>query len=166
MSLALNEILFSFIALLMTTMCLLNTILMSFSLRIQSRGMCFFEAGDNHVFVEYHPYVFFAKDPITRNVLLRGRCKGGLYPFPSLELSTSTSKCVLCTVKTSITRWHERLGHPSMVIMQHIFDDNKLACSRTFESAGVCDACQCAKSHQLSFPRSLSVSKAPLELVF
>jgi hypothetical protein len=25
---------------------------------------------DNHVFVEYHPYVFFVKDPITRNVLL------------------------------------------------------------------------------------------------
>jgi hypothetical protein len=25
---------------------------------------------DNHMFVEYHPYVFFVKDPITRKVLL------------------------------------------------------------------------------------------------
>jgi hypothetical protein len=53
-----------------------------------------------------------------------------------------------------------------MVIVQRILDDNKLACSRASESAVVCDACQCAKSHQLPFPRSLSVSKAPLELVF
>jgi hypothetical protein len=30
----------------------------------------------------------------------------------------------------------------------------------------VCDACQKAKSHQLSFPKSLSVSHFPLALVF
>jgi hypothetical protein len=30
----------------------------------------------------------------------------------------------------------------------------------------VCDACQQAKNHQLPFPKSLSVSKAPLELLF
>jgi Zn-dependent M28 family amino/carboxypeptidase len=40
---------------------------------------------DNHVFVEYHHYVFLFKDPFTRKVFLHGRCKGGLYPFPSLE---------------------------------------------------------------------------------
>jgi hypothetical protein len=119
---------------------------------------------DNHVFVEYHPYVFFVQDPIMRKVLLRGRCKGGLYPFPSLE--QSTSKCALSTIKPTITHWHECLGHPSMVIVQRILDDNKLACSRASESTVVGDACQCAKSHQLPFVRSLSMSKAPLELVF
>jgi hypothetical protein len=30
----------------------------------------------------------------------------------------------------------------------------------------VCDACQQGKSHQLPLPKSVSVSKAPLELVF
>jgi hypothetical protein len=30
----------------------------------------------------------------------------------------------------------------------------------------VCDACQCAKSRQLLFPKSSSSSKAPLDLVF
>jgi hypothetical protein len=30
----------------------------------------------------------------------------------------------------------------------------------------MCDACQSAKNHQLPFPKSSSVSKAPLELVF
>jgi hypothetical protein len=33
-------------------------------------------------------------------------------------------------------------------------------------SARICGACQQAKSHQLPFPRSTSVSKAPLELMF
>jgi hypothetical protein len=99
-----------------------------------------------------------------RKVLLRGKCKGGLYPFPSLE--QSTSKCALSTIKPTITHWHECLGHPSMVIVQRILDDNKLACSRASELTVVRDACQCAKSHQLPFVRSLSMSKAPLELVF
>jgi hypothetical protein len=40
---------------------------------------------DNHAFVEYHPYFFLVKDPTTRKVLLRGKCRGGLYPFHSLE---------------------------------------------------------------------------------
>jgi hypothetical protein len=53
-----------------------------------------------------------------------------------------------------------------MVIDQKVLDDNNLAFSRVSDSAVVCDSCQCAKSHQLTFPRSLSVSKAPLELVF
>jgi hypothetical protein len=30
----------------------------------------------------------------------------------------------------------------------------------------VCDACQQAKSHQLPYPKSVSTSKAPLELIF
>jgi hypothetical protein len=39
---------------------------------------------DNHVFIEYHPYIFL-KDLVARTVLLCGRCRGGLYPFPSLK---------------------------------------------------------------------------------
>jgi hypothetical protein len=119
---------------------------------------------DNHVFVEYHPYIFLVKDPLTGNMLLRDRCKGALYPFPSLE--KSTTKCALSTVQPSINCWHECLGHPSMVVIHRVLDDNKLAFSKELVLAVVCDACQCAKSHQLPFPKSHSVSKAPLELVF
>jgi hypothetical protein len=38
----------------------------------------------NDIFIEFHPYFFLIKDQKTRNVLLHGRCKGGLYPLPSL----------------------------------------------------------------------------------
>jgi hypothetical protein len=119
---------------------------------------------DNCVFVEFHPYFFFVKDPFTRKVLLHNRSRECIYPFPSLE--QSTTKCVLSVIKPSINRWHARLGHPSMVVILRVVGENKLAIDASSSSAAICDACQCAKSHQLPFPRSTSVSKAPLELVF
>jgi hypothetical protein len=68
---------------------------------------------------------FLVKDPHMRKVLLHDKCSGGLYPFPSLEQSSS-SKCVLSVVKPSLSRWHERLGHPSMIIVQRVVGHNKL----------------------------------------
>jgi hypothetical protein len=70
---------------------------------------------DNCVFVEFHPYFFSVKDPFTWRVLLRDRCRGGLYTFPSL--GKSTTKCVLSVIKPSINHCHARLIHPSMVII-------------------------------------------------
>jgi hypothetical protein len=120
---------------------------------------------DNHLYVEYHPYFLLLKDPKMRKVLLHGKCRGGLYRFPSLE--KSSTKCVLSVVKPSMSRWHERLGHPSMVIVQRVTGHNKLAVAQESNNPqGVCDASQCAKSYQLPFPKSFSMSKAPLKLVF
>jgi hypothetical protein len=121
---------------------------------------------DNHVYIQYHLYFCLVKDPHTRKVLLHSKCRGGLYPFSSLEQSSS-SKCVLSVVKPSLSRWHERLGHPSMVIVQRVVGHNKLDVSQeSNKSPAICDAYQCAKSYQLLFARLSSVSKAPLELVF
>jgi hypothetical protein len=36
---------------------------------------------DNHVFIEFHPFLFLIKDQATRRVLFRGPCWGGLYPL-------------------------------------------------------------------------------------
>lgn len=41
-----------------------------------------------------------------------------------------------------------------------------LPCAREASSDSVCDACQQAKSHQLPYPKSSSVSSFPLQLVF
>jgi hypothetical protein len=38
--------------------------------------------SDNHTSLEYFPNYFLVKDLETRRVLLRGRCKDGLYPLP------------------------------------------------------------------------------------
>jgi hypothetical protein len=53
-----------------------------------------------------------------------------------------------------------------MIVVQCVLGDNKIAFDKSLNSEVVCDACQCAKSHQLPFPRSSRVSTTPLELVF
>jgi histone deacetylase 1/2 len=68
---------------------------------------------DNNVFFEFHPWFFLVKDRITREVLLRGGCRGGLY---SLDVS-SAYKHVFSSVKVSRSRWHSCLGHPATPIV-------------------------------------------------
>jgi histone deacetylase 1/2 len=41
----------------------------------------------NHAFVEYWPDSFFVKDQDTREILLQGKCIGGLYPMPKSSSS-------------------------------------------------------------------------------
>jgi hypothetical protein len=63
---------------------------------------------DNNVFLEFHPYFFLIKDQATGRLLLKGRCKNGLYPLP-----TSFARQVIGVNKSSLHRWHNRLGHPA-----------------------------------------------------
>jgi hypothetical protein len=65
-----------------------------------------------------------------------------------------------------MARWHHWLGHVSSSILHHVVSQNKVSFFEDNLDQSVCDACQQAKSHQLPFPKSLSVSKAPLELLF
>jgi hypothetical protein len=120
---------------------------------------------DNDTFIEFHPYFFLIKDQKMKKILLHGQCKGGLYP-----LSSSTSKfrkLIFNAIKISVDRWHSRLGHPSRDIVHCVISKNNLPCA-ALDSSGqfVCDACACAKAHQLPYQLSSSRSSAPLELIF
>jgi hypothetical protein len=84
-------------------------------------------ASDNDAFVEYHPHFFIIKDRATKRVLLQGRCHRGLYPIPR---GSSIRKQAFGAVKPSSTRWHDRPGHPSGVIVQQVLNKNKLEFSR------------------------------------
>jgi len=55
-----------------------------------------------------------------------------------------------------------RLGHPSFPIVTRIVNSNSLRCSSESNKESVCDACQKAKSHQLPYSKSLSVSSNPI----
>jgi hypothetical protein len=120
---------------------------------------------DNDTFIEFHPFFCLIKDRKTRKVLLHGPCKGGLYPLP--PSSSKYRKLVFSAIKISAARWHSRLGHPARDIVRRVVSTNNLPCA-TFESlaGSVCDACACAKAHQLPYSVSLSRSSAPLELIF
>jgi hypothetical protein len=122
---------------------------------------------DNRVFIEFHPFFFLIKDQVTRRVLHRGRCVGGLYPLiSSLASSSQSPKHACVAAKPSQARWHSRLGHPSSVIVRQIISKNKLLSLRDSSLDSVCDSCQRAKSHQLPYPISTSASTAPLQLIF
>jgi hypothetical protein len=102
-------------------------------------------AYDNNVFFELHPDFFFIKDQESRKTLLQGKSKGGLYPLPRNAPTTYSSKQAFNTTKISPTRWHARLGHPSISIVRFVLSKNNLPFSN--DSLSVCDACQQAKSH-------------------
>jgi histone deacetylase 1/2 len=118
---------------------------------------------DNNFFIEFHPFFFLIKDQATRRVLFRGPCYGGLYPL--VPMFHETSKHAFIIIKPSSSTWHRCLGHPSSFVVQQVLRRNKIA--YTLESTPyVCDSCQLAKSHQLPYPISSSVSTVPLEQVF
>jgi hypothetical protein len=119
---------------------------------------------DNNTFIEFHPFFFLIKDQATRKVLVRGPCRGGLYPLTSF--APPTQKHILAAIKPTSERWHCRLGHPSRDIVARVIRHNNLVCSGLDSSESVCDACLRAKAHQLPYPKSTSQSAAPLDLVF
>ncbi|KAM0877932.1 hypothetical protein ACQ4PT_035216 [Festuca glaucescens] len=118
---------------------------------------------DNNAFVEIHPFFFLIKDQATKQIVFRGPCHGGLYPL--VPVSSGSSKHALVTIKPSSSTWHRRLGHPSSFIVQQVLRKNNLSYSPEINSY-ICDPCQQAKSHQLPYPVSTSVSKVPLEQIF
>jgi histone deacetylase 1/2 len=117
---------------------------------------------DNFVFLEFHPDYFLVKDQTTKNTILKGRCRKGLYPLPP----SRPIKQAFGAVKPLFARWHSRLGHPSSPIVSRMVSSHKLPCSFESNKESVCDACQKAKSHQLPYPKSTSTSSYPLELVY
>jgi hypothetical protein len=120
-------------------------------------------ALDNNVFIEIHPFFFLIKDQDTQQIVFRGPFYGGLYPL--VPVSSGSSKYAFVTIKPSSSTWHRRLGHPSSFIVQQVLRKNKLLHSPEINPY-VCDSCQQAKSHQLPYPVSTSVSTVPLEQIF
>jgi histone deacetylase 1/2 len=120
-------------------------------------------ALDNNAFVEFHPFFFLIKDQATKQIIFKGPCHGGLYPL--VPIATGSSKHAFVTLKPSSSTWHRRLGHPSSFVVQQILRRNNLPHSHEINPY-VCDPCQQAKSHQLPYPTSTSVSVVPLEQIF
>jgi histone deacetylase 1/2 len=122
--------------------------------------------SDNNAFLEFHPNYFLIKDRDTKEILHQERCEKGLYPLVSRLSHSRPVKQAHGVNKLSSSWWHSRLGHPAFPIVQRVLRDNKLPCASSSNSELVCDSCQKAKSHQLPYGRSNSVSSSPLELIF
>jgi hypothetical protein len=117
---------------------------------------------DNNVFLEIRHWFFFIEDRDTRSTLLKGRCHDDLYPIRALH----PTKLSFGVNKPSLTRWHNRLSHPTFQIVERILRKFDLPFQHESNEDSVCGPCQQTKSHRLSYSRSTSVSNHPLELIF
>ena len=114
-------------------------------------------ARDNNVFIEFHPYDLFVKDRDSKDIILSGRCRGGLYPVGGFP-----AKQVFNSVRVSSSKWHCRLGHPASPVVQHVLHRHALPIeSSSNKNTLVCDACQQGKSHILPFSLSSHVIETP-----
>jgi hypothetical protein len=105
---------------------------------------------------------FFVKAYDRREVLLQGRCVDKLYPLASS--STFSLGHHVHAAKSSSSLWHRYLGYPSSIMVHQVLHANSILFSESNKDL-VCDACQMTKSHQLTYPRSTSVSTSPLACV-
>ena len=76
------------------------------------------------------------------------------------------NKQAFSATKLSSTRWHDRLGHASFSLVEKLLRKNKLPFVREHNVETICDSCQKAKSHQLPYSISTSISTKPLQLIF
>jgi hypothetical protein len=79
-------------------------------------------ACGNNIFLEFYPHFFCIKDLDSRSILLKGPCRGGLYPLhaSSLKKLAFEVKVACGAIKPSIKRWHNHLGHPAIPIVQRV----------------------------------------------
>jgi histone deacetylase 1/2 len=82
-----------------------------------------------------------------------------------VPVTSGASKHAFITIKPSSSTWHRRLGHPSSFVVHQVLRKNNISFTPEINPY-VCDSCQLAKSHQLPYPVSTSVSTVPLEQVF
>jgi histone deacetylase 1/2 len=118
---------------------------------------------DNHVVMKFHPHFFCIKDLETKKTLVKRPCLDSLYPL--VPISTRTSKQAFATIKPSSSTCNHCLGNPSSFVVNKILKKHNISFSPEINTY-ICDPCQLAKSHQLPYLVSTSVSTVPWEQVF
>ena len=120
---------------------------------------------DNAVFFEFHSTHFFVKDQVTKQTLLKGWLRDGLYEFPS---SSSTHAFVSTSSVPALTPgaiWHSRLGHPATPILSKALASCNPSVSFQINKIAPCKICPLAKSHSLPYSLSSSHASQPLALI-
>ncbi|PKU68164.1 Retrovirus-related Pol polyprotein from transposon TNT 1-94 [Dendrobium catenatum] len=117
---------------------------------------------DNLISITFDDTGFVFKDQTT-NQVITGPCNNGLYKIPARQQKTTSASTALSASRSSETNWHCRLGHPHNRVLQWISKRNPTLHISLNSSS--CKSCMSCKGHKLSFERSNSSTKAPLELV-
>ncbi|RVX16414.1 Retrovirus-related Pol polyprotein from transposon RE2 [Vitis vinifera] len=75
----------------------------------------------NNVSIEFLPTALLVKDIQTGITLLKGNTKDGVNEWP-----VSPPLLAFSSLKTTLSEWHQRLGHPAFKILKQIVSENKL----------------------------------------
>ncbi|KAL0438874.1 UNVERIFIED_CONTAM: Retrovirus-related Pol polyprotein from transposon RE1 [Sesamum latifolium] len=105
------------------------------------------------IFISFSPTNCWFQDVRTKAILAVGKVIRGLYIIDTMSFDPITIKtnhvsfCCNASITTSSSLlWHQRLGHPSYSVMQHIHSIKSL------HFWDVCDVCPISKQQRLSFP--------------
>ena len=116
---------------------------------------------DNSCTFEFNSDGFVIKDQ-RQQILAKGHRKGNLYAFEEGQLEAFTA---VKTPGASSETWHARLGHPNLKFLQTLENKKVLNVSNWLLKDTICTSCQLGKRCKLSFNKSDSVSKFPLEKI-
>lgn len=84
-------------------------------------------AADNSAFLELHFKLFSLKDQVTKDILVKGRCRHGLCLITK-SFGRSSNKQALGAVKLSLSRWHNCLGRSFLPIVKQVTSKKNLQC--------------------------------------
>ncbi|KAL0384763.1 UNVERIFIED_CONTAM: Retrovirus-related Pol polyprotein from transposon RE1 [Sesamum radiatum] len=125
--------------------------------------------ASNAISVHFSPLNCWLQDLETKDILAVGRVLGGLYILDKASFNPTyiqripvpfiSSKCNMSSTVGDNWLWHQRLGHPSLPVIQHIKS------IKAFGSWDMCDICHIAKQKRLPFPSHDIQSTQVFELI-
>lgn len=76
-------------------------------------------------------------------IMLQGPSKAGLYPIYLKHFSSNKSHSLVAFigVKAPVSVWHNRLGHPSSSVFQHLLRHSQLSVSGSQRQESLCEPC-------------------------
>ena len=135
-----------------------SNLLSMHKLCLQNNAFCYFDAHE-----------FSIQDLPTGKY--KGLSKNGVYPIPpiasfsSSPTSSINSSCFVA-VSTQVLLWHQRPRHPcSKILHSALSDVPSVNISPSSDILSQCVSCISAKMHKSSFPKHVSSTTFPLELV-
>ena len=96
------------------------------------------------MYFEFYPTRCYVKNQATKQILLQGNLKNGLYVFQQFHAPIIESHNT--TLQSSFKLWHSRLGHASLPVVMNVLRNCNITCSPT---RNVCEPCILAKAQQL-----------------
>lgn len=121
---------------------------------------------DNLVSMEFDPQNVRVRDLETREVLLEGRDREGLYELPLPLGNRMQVNQVSVGIKASARTWHLQLGHLHSKAMKKLNKENLIAVTDVKSIQDSCDDCCITKCQKLQYNKRSTIYEYPLELVF